>query len=84
MDVEVSGSKPSALVQIKRENSEKDRLCVKRTTLHAVLQQCQRALEMLDTTGQVEEEDEDENHDDENPGGAAVSEERRGGEADEV
>ncbi|KAF3446003.1 hypothetical protein FNV43_RR11181 [Rhamnella rubrinervis] len=87
MDVEVSGSKPSAFVQIRRENSDKDRLRVKRTTLQAVLQQCQRALEMLETTGHVEEEDEDEDDDDdddENPGGAAVGEERCGGEADEL
>ena len=85
MDVEVSGSKPSALVQIRRENSQ-DRLRVKRATLQAVLQQCQRAIEMLDTTGHEEEdEDEDEDDDDDkNPGCATVGEERRGGETDEV
>ncbi|KAI8014320.1 hypothetical protein LOK49_LG05G03082 [Camellia lanceoleosa] len=44
--VEVPGSKP-----VGGGDSEKDRLRVKRKTLEAVLQQCQRALELIGDTG---------------------------------
>lgn len=91
MDEEVFASKPSALVQIMRENSDKDRLRVKRKTLQAVLQQCQRALEMLDTTSGVGDDDDEEFDDevydeeyDRTAGASSVGEERRGGEAEEV
>ncbi|KAL5558529.1 hypothetical protein UlMin_034740 [Ulmus minor] len=85
MAVEVSGSKPSAIVKIRRENSEKDRVRVKRKTLQTVLEECQRALELLENTGGVDGDDEEADEDDcdDNAGGAAVGE-RRGEEADEL
>nr|XP_024926294.2 uncharacterized protein LOC107411179 isoform X2 [Ziziphus jujuba var. spinosa] len=87
MDEQVFASKPSALDQIRRENSDKDRLRVKRKTLKAVLQQCQRALETLDSTA-ADDDDEDDDDDDElqdrSSGACAVAQERRGGEAEEL
>ncbi|CBI19244.3 hypothetical protein VitviT2T_027301 [Vitis vinifera] len=50
MEVEVSGSKSSSGDVPK---VEKDRVLVKRKTLQAVLEQCQRALELLENTGDV-------------------------------
>ena len=50
MEVEVSGSKSSSVDVPK---VEKDRVLVKRKTLQAVLEQCQRALELLENTGDV-------------------------------
>lgn len=43
---------------IERVNSERDQVRVKRKTLEAVLDQCQRALELLSTTGCIEDDDE--------------------------
>lgn len=67
MEVEVSGSKPSAAIataagaaQLKRFDSlHKDQLRVKRKTLQAVLEQCQRALQSLDTTSDADVDDDD-------------------------
>lgn len=56
MEVEVSDPKP--VVNMRRENSEKDRVRVKRKTLQTVLEQCQRALELLNTTNGVDDEEE--------------------------
>ncbi|XP_034676680.1 uncharacterized protein LOC117907288 [Vitis riparia] len=50
MEVEVSGSKSSSVDVPK---VEKDRVLVKKKTLQAVLEQCQRALELLENTGDV-------------------------------
>ncbi|KAK9994320.1 hypothetical protein SO802_024023 [Lithocarpus litseifolius] len=41
------------------ENSETDRVRLKRKTLQSVVEQCQRALELLATTGGDDEEDDD-------------------------
>ncbi|KAK4359131.1 hypothetical protein RND71_021360 [Anisodus tanguticus] len=43
-------------IQLIRAKSEKDRIKVKRKTLEAVLQECQRAIELLSTTGSVEDD----------------------------
>ncbi|XP_028802198.1 uncharacterized protein LOC114757347 isoform X1 [Neltuma alba] len=48
MEVEVPD--PKAIVKSAMENSEKDRVLVRRKTLEAVLEQCQRALELLNST----------------------------------
>ncbi|KAJ7965796.1 putative MADS box interactor-like protein [Quillaja saponaria] len=50
MEVVVSDPKPSAIVNILGEKSEMDRIRVKRKTLQAVLDECQRALEIISTT----------------------------------
>ncbi|EXC16673.1 hypothetical protein L484_007719 [Morus notabilis] len=80
MEVEVSGVKPSAMVMTSREKSESDRVLVKRKTLQAVLQQCQRALELLESNRSLD--DDDDYGDDENDA-AEDGDERRRGEADE-
>ncbi|CAN6542865.1 unnamed protein product [Malus baccata var. baccata] len=84
MEVEVvSGSKPSADAILSRVDSQKDRLRVKRKTLQAVLEQCQRALESLGTTGGADEEDDgddgEEDDDNNSSRGSAVDDERRQG-----
>lgn len=56
--VEVTGTKP---IQLMRAKSNQDRIKVKRKTLEAVLQECQRALELLSTTGSVEDETDESN-----------------------
>ncbi|KAF7817019.1 testis-specific Y-encoded-like protein 2 isoform X2 [Senna tora] len=56
MEVEVSDPKP--IVEIRRENSDKDRVRVKRKTLQTVLEQCQRALELLNTASGVDDDEE--------------------------
>lgn len=48
----MTGTKP---IQLVRAKSNQDRIKVKRKTLEAVLQECQRALELLSTTGSVED-----------------------------
>ncbi|CAH1439423.1 unnamed protein product [Lactuca virosa] len=58
--VEVSGGVKPIIVGggVERVNSERDQVRVKRKTLEAVLDQCQRALELLSTTGCIEDDDE--------------------------
>ncbi|KAL8225473.1 hypothetical protein R6Q57_018030 [Mikania cordata] len=56
--VEVSGGGKPIIGGAERVNSERDQVRVKRKTLEAVLNQCQRALELLSTTGGVEDDDE--------------------------
>ncbi|KAH0683775.1 hypothetical protein KY290_022411 [Solanum tuberosum] len=56
--VEVTGTKP---IQLVRAKSNQDRIKVKRKTLEAVLQECQRALEVLSTTGSVEDDTDESN-----------------------
>ncbi|XP_059279650.1 uncharacterized protein LOC132033638 isoform X1 [Lycium ferocissimum] len=46
-------------IQMVRAKSEQDRIKVKRKTLEAVLQECQRALELLSSSGNVEDDDDD-------------------------
>ncbi|XP_021808233.1 uncharacterized protein LOC110751966 isoform X2 [Prunus avium] len=78
LSVEVSGSNPSADAKLRRAYSQKDKLRVERETLQAVLEQCQRALESLDTTGGAdgdgdgEDDGEDEDDDDDNCSRGAV------------
>ncbi|KAB2628816.1 hypothetical protein D8674_033611 [Pyrus ussuriensis x Pyrus communis] len=83
VEVEVAGTKPSADAKLRRVDSQhKDQLRVKRKTLQAVLEQCQRALESLGTTGGADEEDDgddDEDDDDNSSRGAAVDDDRRQG-----
>lgn len=55
----MTGTKP---IQLVRAKSEQDRIKVKRKTLEAVLQECQRALELLSTTGSVEDDDAEESN----------------------
>jgi len=71
----VSESRSTAIGVPRRENSEKDRVRVKRKTLQTVLEQCQRALEMLNTTSGGDDDEEDDSDD---AGGADVDEEQRG------
>lgn len=63
---------------VERVNSERDPFRVKRKTLEAVLNQCQRALELLSTTGRIEDDDEsgDEVVDDDDSAGSSSG--RRG------
>lgn len=44
-------------IRVARADSETDRFRVKRKTLETVLQQCQRALELLNSVGCPEEDD---------------------------
>ncbi|KAI3760751.1 hypothetical protein L1987_51150 [Smallanthus sonchifolius] len=86
--VEVSGGAKSIISGggVESGNSERDRVRVKRKTLEAVLDQCQRALELLSTTGCIEDDDEicDEVVEDDDSAGSSSG--RRGsppdGEAD--
>lgn len=55
----MTGTKP---IQLVRAKSEQDRIKVKRKTLEAVLQECERALELLSTTGSVEDDDAEESN----------------------
>ncbi|KAG6644418.1 hypothetical protein I3843_08G055200 [Carya illinoinensis] len=72
MEIDVAGSISSAIGRIRREDSaEKDRLRMKRETLQAVLEQCQRALELLHTTSGDDDDIDD-------VVGANVDEEQRG------
>ena len=73
--MEVSESRSTAIGVLRRENSDKDRVRVKRKTLQTVLEQCQRALEMLNTTSGGDDDEEDDSDD---AGGADVDEEQRG------
>ncbi|XP_062164106.1 uncharacterized protein LOC133870873 isoform X1 [Alnus glutinosa] len=75
MEVEVLESKSTAIGTIRRENSEKDRVRVKKKTLQTVLEQCQRALELLNTTGGG---DDDEDDDSDDAGSPTVDDEQRG------
>ncbi|XP_076924281.1 uncharacterized protein LOC143586681 isoform X2 [Bidens hawaiensis] len=59
--MEVVEAKP--IIGVERANTERDQVRVKRKTLEAVLDQCQRALELLSNTGCIEEEDDDESCD---------------------
>lgn len=54
----MTGTKP---IQLVRAKSNQDRIKVKRKTLEAVLQECQRALEVLSTTGSVEDDTDESN-----------------------
>ncbi|KAJ7958936.1 putative MADS box interactor-like protein [Quillaja saponaria] len=56
MEVVVSDSKPSSVVNIPKENLERDRVRVKRKTLQSVLEEFQRALEYLGTTSGTEDD----------------------------
>ena len=58
--VEVSGGAKSIIIGggVERVNSERDQVRVKRKTLEAVLDQCQRALELLSTTGCIQDDEE--------------------------
>ncbi|XP_071737657.1 uncharacterized protein [Rutidosis leptorrhynchoides] len=58
--IDVSGGTKSVINGgVERLNSERDQVRVKRKTLEAVLNQCQRALELLSTTGCIEEDNDD-------------------------
>ncbi|KAG6705228.1 hypothetical protein I3842_07G170000 [Carya illinoinensis] len=77
MEVEVSQSKPSASGKFRREDSaEHDQVRVKRKSLQTVLEQCQRALELLNTTSGVDDDDDEDDID--CVDGANVDEEQRG------
>ncbi|KAG5612744.1 hypothetical protein H5410_024025 [Solanum commersonii] len=56
--VEVTGTKP---IQLVRAKSNQDRIKVKRKTIEAVLQECQRTLELLSTTGSIEDDTDESN-----------------------
>ena len=61
-------SKPSLAAKLTRGGSEEDRLRVKRKTLQAVLDQCQRALELLGTTADGGDDDDEEEEEDRDSG----------------
>ncbi|KAK9270422.1 hypothetical protein L1049_026001 [Liquidambar formosana] len=67
---EVSGSKPS-MTDVGIGKAEKDRVRVKKKTLQAVLEQCQRTLELLSETGGLD--------DDSDVDGSEIDEEEGGG-----
>ncbi|XP_031249700.1 uncharacterized protein LOC116123102 isoform X2 [Pistacia vera] len=58
MEVEVSSSKPLAIDLESMVKGDKEKVRVKRKTLQAVLEQCQRALELL-SNGSFDEDDDD-------------------------
>ncbi|OVA01799.1 hypothetical protein BVC80_9075g41 [Macleaya cordata] len=64
MEVEVSDSKHSTIDGV-RGGRERDQLRVKRKTLQAVLEQCQRALESLGSTEVDDLDDDDDNENEE-------------------
>ncbi|CAI9116171.1 OLC1v1017256C5 [Oldenlandia corymbosa var. corymbosa] len=66
MEVEqvVSAAGKKAILKLERMNSDRDRVRVKRKTLEAVLGECQRALQLLSTTGCLEEVGDDSTEDD--------------------
>lgn len=66
MEVErvVSAAGKKAILKLERMSSDRDRVRVKRKTLEAVLGECQRALELLSTTGCIQEESDDDEADD--------------------
>ncbi|XP_010272934.1 PREDICTED: uncharacterized protein LOC104608600 [Nelumbo nucifera] len=72
MEVEVSGSKLLSVESSKRR--EKEQIRVKRETLQAVLEQCQRALESLKNTGSEDAVAESEETDEESPSQCGDSE----------
>ncbi|MFS7913192.1 hypothetical protein Hanom_Chr02g00138921 [Helianthus anomalus] len=81
--MEVVEVKP--MIGVERVSSEMDQVRVKRKTLEAVLDQCQRALELLSANGCVEDDDEDESCDEVVGGsssGRVSSPQRQDGEAD--
>ena len=86
----MSEPKPSAMAKIvAREDSESDRVLVKRKTLQAVLRQCQQALELLESNNGAFADDDEDEADDEagvsgGDGDGISGEDRRGGEADQV
>ncbi|CAK9163604.1 unnamed protein product [Ilex paraguariensis] len=55
MELEAADAKPIG-VGIERAKSERDRVRVKKQTLEVVLEQCQRALELLSNTGFVDDD----------------------------
>lgn len=78
MEVEVSGvSNPSTL-------EDKDRVRVKRKTLQAVLEQCQRALELLSETGGIDDNSDGEEIDDGESGQGSPSSTSGDTETDEL
>ncbi|XVE55592.1 hypothetical protein DITRI_Ditri03aG0171300 [Diplodiscus trichospermus] len=88
MEIEVSGSSNVSLTtkvgEMKRKVvEEKDQVRVKRKTLQAVLEQCQRALELISNSeGEI---DDDDDEDDVDPRGeVSVVDLRRDQEADEL
>ena len=59
--IEVSNSKTSGIAKIRRKNSENEPVRVNRKTLQSILEECQTALQLLNTTeGEDDEEDDGE------------------------
>jgi hypothetical protein len=60
MELEVSSPISSSAVDLEERNkqTDKDQVRVRRKTLVVVLEQCQRALELLNNTDSVEDDDE--------------------------
>ncbi|KAJ8771537.1 hypothetical protein K2173_026714 [Erythroxylum novogranatense] len=59
MEIEVSSSNPCVAVEDERKNkADKDRVRVKKKSLQAVIEECQRALELLSNGGDADDEDE--------------------------
>lgn len=82
MEVELLSLESSTVVSLSGDNSEKDRVRVKRKTLQAVLEQCQRVLESINTTNCVDDGDEDDTDGDnvKDSSGCVVDGEYRGRE----
>lgn len=57
--MEVDFSDPKFAAETRTESTGKDRVRVKRQTLQAVLEQCRRALESLNTTSGVDDDEKD-------------------------
>ncbi|KAL3504855.1 hypothetical protein ACH5RR_034696 [Cinchona calisaya] len=80
MEVEqaVSAAGKTAILRFEKMSSDPERVRVKRKTLEAVLGECQRALELLSTTGCIDKEeddddDEEEDSRDDDAGGSSAS-----------
>jgi hypothetical protein len=76
MKSQVPGSKPSPAAKLTSGDFEEDRLRLKRKTLQAVLDQCQRAVGSLGTTtdGGDDDDEKEEGDKDSGSGGEAIDE----------
>ncbi|TXG52694.1 hypothetical protein EZV62_021863 [Acer yangbiense] len=83
MEIEVSNSNPLSVNVGSERKEEVERVRVKKKTLQAVLDQCQRALELL-SNGSIEDDDEDGAESEEETGRQGLSPLRADREADEL
>ncbi|GAB2290769.1 hypothetical protein Dimus_025040 [Dionaea muscipula] len=78
MQVELGVSRPSSAMGMMAvgDKTEKDEVRVKRKALKTVLEKCQRALELLSDTGNLEDDDDDDDDEDRGDGKAFEEDEK--------